>query len=325
VKLILPFLAALAASPAVHSSRAAESFLKPNDVIALVGGEDMVAAGEYGNLELQLHRALPDFRLKVRGLAWEGDTVFEQPRMLNYPRLEQQLDEIGATVVIVQFGQMESLAGSAKLSSFIEGYASLLDRLKRSRVVIISPTMFEETRYQTPQFAATLRHNNVSLFEYSEHLESFAKQRGSRFVNATNPVSFLVLDGTEGKGGQRMPPLETVISRDGQHASKIGRAFIDASIAFVLGVQPKTKDSENLEDEALLELIRVKNRLWDRYRRPQNWAFLAGDRVTQPSSRDHRDPSKRWFPEEMKEFIPLIEAKEREIWALAAKLSKERN
>jgi hypothetical protein len=70
-------------------------------------------------------------------------------------------------------------------------------------------------------------------------------------------------------------------------------------------------------------VIRAKNRLWDRYRRPQNWAFLAGDRTTQPSSRDHLDPTKRWFPEEMKEFTPLIEAKEREIWDLASKLAAE--
>jgi hypothetical protein len=69
-------------------------------------------------------------------------------------------------------------------------------------------------------------------------------------------------------------------------------------------------------------LIRAKNRLWERYRRPQNWAFLAGDRVSQPSSRDWRDPNKRWFPEEMEQFVPLIEQKEKEIWELAAKLKE---
>src|SRR5882724_4295132 len=57
------------------AARAAEPFLKPNDVIALVGGEDMVVASEYGYLELLLTRALPDYKLKFRCLAWEGDTV----------------------------------------------------------------------------------------------------------------------------------------------------------------------------------------------------------------------------------------------------------
>jgi hypothetical protein len=92
------------------SAVADEPFFKKNDVIALVGGEDMVAMSEYGYLELLLQRALPDYHLKFRDLAWEGDTVFEQRRDLNFPPLEAQLDQVGATVVICQFGQMESLA-----------------------------------------------------------------------------------------------------------------------------------------------------------------------------------------------------------------------
>ena len=39
-----------------HAS-AAEPFFKKNDVIALVGGEDMVVASEYGYLETLLTRA----------------------------------------------------------------------------------------------------------------------------------------------------------------------------------------------------------------------------------------------------------------------------
>ena len=110
------------------SARAAEPFFKKGDVIALVGGEDMVVASEYGYLELLLTRALPDYHLKFRNLAWEGDTVFEQRRDLNFPTWEEQLDKIGATVVICQFGKMESLAGKAKLPEFIAAYEKLLKR-----------------------------------------------------------------------------------------------------------------------------------------------------------------------------------------------------
>jgi hypothetical protein len=66
----------------------------------------------------------------------------------------------------------------------------------------------------------------------------------------------------------------------------------------------------------LLALVRDKNKLWFHYIRPQNWAFLNGDRTIQPSSRDHLDPEIRWFPEEMKQWLPLIAAREREIWAI---------
>ena len=84
-------LFALLAFFAVHPLSvvtAEEPFFKKDDVIALVGGEDMVAASEYGYLELLLTRALPDYQLKFRSLAWEGDTVFEQRRDLNFPPLE---------------------------------------------------------------------------------------------------------------------------------------------------------------------------------------------------------------------------------------------
>src|SRR4051794_32824088 len=125
----LPLLCLLATLLCLSAARADEPFFKKNDVIALVGGEDMVAASEYGYLELLLTRALPELHLKFRCLAWEGDTVFEQRRDLNYPTLEQQLDQIGATVVIAQFGQMESLAGKEKLPEFVEAYQKLTERL----------------------------------------------------------------------------------------------------------------------------------------------------------------------------------------------------
>jgi hypothetical protein len=75
-------------------------------------------------------------------------------------------------------------------------------------------------------------------------------------------------------------------------------------------------------EESLRQSIIAKNKLWFDYWRPQNWAFLAGDRINQPSSRDWRDPSIRWFPPEREEFLPLIKAKEKEIDALAQKLAQ---
>ena len=69
--------------------------------------------------------------------------------------------------------------------------------------------------------------------------------------------------------------------------------------------------------QRLREAVQAKNRLWFNYWRPMNWAFLRGDRIEQPSSRDHRNPALRWFPQEMEKFLPLIEAKEKEIAGLA--------
>jgi len=93
-------------------SQAQNSLFRAGDVVALVGGEDMLAASESGELELCITTALPDFYLKFRNFAKEGDTLFAQRREVNFPTLEVQLEKAGATVVLCQFGKMECFAES---------------------------------------------------------------------------------------------------------------------------------------------------------------------------------------------------------------------
>ena len=74
-RLLLSLLAAMHLAGAAAVS--AEPLLKKDDVIAYVGGEEMVVLDEQGFLELLLTRALPELQLQFRSLAWEGETVFE--------------------------------------------------------------------------------------------------------------------------------------------------------------------------------------------------------------------------------------------------------
>lgn len=316
---LLP-LCLLAALLLIGSARADEPFFKKDDVIALVGGEDMVVASECGYLEALITRALPDYHLRFRSLAWEGDTVYEQHRDLNFPSWEEQLDQIGATVVICQFGQMESLAGKEKLPEFIAAYEKLLERFSaggRRRIVVLGPTLIESAT----SVPTTMQHVLLRAMEdeYSVHvtLSDFAKKGGYRFADLLKFVATLRMLGLDGKTGKWSPPKELVLTRDGIHLSEDSQRFAAAGFCQELGL-PLTPEAFNAET---VSAIRAKNKLWFDYWRVQNWAFLAGDRTNQPSSRDHRDPSKRWFPTEREEFIPLIEAKEKEIDALAAKLA----
>lgn len=287
------------------SARADEPFLQKNDVIALVGGEDMVVASEYGYLETLITRALPDYHLRFRSLAWEGDTVYEQRRDLNFPSWEEQLDKIGATVVICQFGLMESLDKKEKLPAFSAAYHALLQRFSaggKRKIFIVGPTSF----FTDTERAVPACDMQLPIAEAANQIPQVGRAPGM----ASSPA----------------------ILRDGIHLSARGQAnlaFIIAwgalhstdkrsNISSFLGGQ-----SSNSDDEKLRELIVAKNKLWFDYWRVQNWAFLAGDRTNQPSSRDWRDPSKRWFPAEREEFIPLIEAKEKEIDALVEKLANK--
>ena len=66
-------------------------------------------------------------------MAWEGDTVFskhgsERWRKEAFGDLNQQLNRVGANVIICQFGKMESLQGKIGLKEFWK-YESLIDLL----------------------------------------------------------------------------------------------------------------------------------------------------------------------------------------------------
>ncbi len=277
--------------------------LLPNgSMVGILGGEAMVAASESGYLETEMIRAFPRQHLRFRCLAWEGDTVFEQKRDLNFPSLEAQLDQIGAAVVVAQFGEMESVEGEAKVAMFVGAYEQLIDRVSaggKRRVVLVG-----SMRAPALSAAQEQRHEAMRLV-YSVAVQDLAKRRGLLFVAAVE---------TPPKG----PGVDRLESRE-KRLTEIGR-----SLALQLSGKVGMQMNPEVEGrwQTLRPAIEAKNRLWFNYWRPQNWAFLNGDRTAQPSSRDHLDPSKRWFPAEMEEFIPLIEKREREIDALAAKLAQ---
>ncbi len=313
------FLAAVL-TLAARTVHGAERWLKAGDVVALVGGEDMVALAEEGWLETLVTWAQPKDRIRWRSLAWEGDTVFEQRRDLNYPTLETQLDRMGATVVICQFGKMESFAGKEGVAAFTEAYGKLLARLsgeKKRRIALVLPPRFGAPPKGVPDLTA----RNGEFIAYMNVIRMLAEKNGAAFLEAEVPD--LPEVPTDGLRPQVSHEVSRYRTRDGVHLDK--QEQFAAAITILSDFDP-TLDwayvMGSKREMAFLELlrtaIRAKNRLWFHYTRPQNWAFLAGNRTNQPSSRDHLDPSKRWFPEEMEQWLPLIEAKEKEIWALAA-------
>jgi lysophospholipase L1-like esterase len=278
----------------------AEPLFKPHDVVAFVGGADLVAMSEYGYLEMALTRALPADQLRFRNLAWEGDTVTEQRRDLNFPPLEAQLDKVGATVVITDFGQMESFGGKEKLPEFIAAYEKLLERTGgagKRRFLLLSPV----SKHRFAPGAAE------DLAAYTTAIGQLAQKLGLAFVDCHEVLI------TEEQEHQTNPLLSGHTGYEGL----AGRIAKQLGAGGLLG-QGALLQMPTPADESLRAKIAEKNRLWFNYWRPQNWAFLNGDRTSQPSSRDHLDPSKRWFPDEIEQYLPLIEAKEREIDALSS-------
>ncbi|MFO1482738.1 MAG: hypothetical protein U1F71_05165 [Verrucomicrobiaceae bacterium] len=255
------------------------------EVVAVLGGTEAVAVMEDGTMEALLMMQFPGSRVKVRSLAWEADTVFRQDRPMNFGGLKQQLVRSGATAAMLMFGRQECLErGEAGLADFRAALEKIMTMCAEvtPRLALVEP----------PAFEGELAKHNATLKKYAAVTAEVAKAHGTLFATQ---------DGD----------LKPGSTRDGLTLTSTGAAQVGMSVAKLWGSDVKAPDGR------LKALIREKNTLWHRYWRPANWAFLHGDRTAQPSSRDHTDPTQRWFPGEVEQFKPLIEAKENELWKLA--------
>jgi putative heme-binding domain-containing protein len=269
-----------------------------HDVIALTGGSNMERTRFNGFLQTHLIASKPDGKITVRNFGWEGDTVFEQWRdagaasstssWRQQREWRRQLRDAGATVVLAQFGQMESLAGVAKLPQFIAAYEKLIAEFAEEgrRVALVAPVPFE----------GKLAVRNESLATYTEAIRDLATKLKLNFIEINK--------GTADRAA---------LTDNGYQLNELGHRFVAQRIAAGLGVAP-------LENEAARRAVLEMERLWFDYWRPMNWAFLAGDRTGVPYSKDWHDRDKRIFPQEMEDFLPLLTQADENIWgALAGK------
>ena len=187
-------------------------------------------------------------------------------------------------MVIAQFGQMESLNGVEKLPQFIEAYEKLIAEFadEGRRVVLVAPVPFE----------GSLEAQNAAILQYSQAVKALADRLGHPFIN----LSSLMMATTP----RRMD--------NGYQLNEAGHHMIANMIAEGLGLKPVT-------NEAVRAQVLEFERLWFDYWRPMNWAFLTGDRTNVPYSKDWKDSTKRIFPQEMQDFLPLLDQAEKNIWA----------
>ena len=182
-------------------ARAVPLELGKEDVVAFVGGTDMVRMQKAGRLEAALVHRFMEVRPKFRDLSWDGDTVYfqstirERWRQGAFGDWKEQLKKVGVTVVIAQFGKIESLDGPERLGDFIESYGKLLDDFAADgrRVLLLGPSPFEWPGI-----------GGVALREYTEAIRKLAEQRELGFVaaGAGDPVEAFTRHLT---GGGKVP------------------------------------------------------------------------------------------------------------------------
>lgn len=292
---------------------AANPLFRTNDSVAFLGGSAVVSIDREGLLETLLTLAHPQHHLRFRTLAWEGDTVFSQPRELNFPRTPQLLRTSATTVACLAFGSLEALDRSVSPDAFRTAYRSLLDQLRPvcPRLVLVVPPPFESKPPPLPDFTEA----NQRLDRLAEIIRALAEEQHLPHIDLS--LAF------------RGEPSPEAWSYDGRELTPLGHRKLAAAWARHLehpalahqALSPRFWQRPDIQP--VLQTVRDKNRLWFDAWRPMNWAFLAGDRTEQQASRDHRDPSIRWFPMEMDQYPALIAEAETRIESLATQVRFE--
>ena len=284
--------------------------LVKDDVVVFLGGTDMVRAQRSGHLETLLTWHFREETPKFRDMSWEADTVFalgtETERWRNggyrgikgLGNLETQLNNLKASVIIVQLGKNETFSGIKGLEAFIQASNKLLGRLRGEdrKLIVISPTKFEQA--ENPLYP-DLREKNSDLSYYVKELKKSASKNDAFFVD-------LFTDNKEN------------FTTNGLHIDPNNQAKFALQIAASLGIE-RPNGFEGLDD--LLESVREKHRLWFDYWRPANWKCLFGDdnrrvfsignQKSIPSIRDERD-----------QIPDLIAAAEKNVTAVAKGITK---
>ncbi|MBM3823450.1 MAG: DUF1080 domain-containing protein [Verrucomicrobia bacterium] len=268
--------------------------LATNDVVVFTGQTDLVRLRHAPALETLLAAHFARVQPRFRNMAWEGDTVYEQWRDLNFGTWNEQLVAARATVIIAQFGQIESMDGPSKLNDFIAAYEALLDQFEKRtrRVVLLSPHPFEPP---SSSHMPDLTGMNDTVRAYTDAIRRLADRRGFVFVDLFTPLA----------------GLKEKLTVNGMHLTPEAHVTLAAVIATSLGVATPAL----IASPALSEAIREKNRLWFDHWRPMNWSFAYGDRTEQLFGKPGGDrPALRI---ELEEFQSILAAAETQIHELA--------
>jgi hypothetical protein len=277
------------------------------EAIVLLGGTDVVFQQSASYFETLATMTWADKKLRFRNLGWQADTVYRQQRPLYFYDPEHfdqqkgsspdQRSRVEAGTVFLRFGKMESLDGLEALEKFDEAYSRLLDELTilTPRLVLITPTPF----FNTGPAAGLANSRNAILASYVNEIRRLADQRKLPLIDLFAEVS-----------------SSSPYSANGVHLNDEGQQFVARKMIEALTDKMVTVDFDSPEFETLRNRIAYKNSIWLQYYHPTNWAFLYGDRQSVPSSRDHEDSSKRWFPFEVEKARSLMEIEEIQIQKL---------
>ena len=267
--------------------------------VVIVGSTNAAESQRHGYLETLLTAGNPTQRLAIRNMSWPADTVYRQQRPRNFFGIVKpsygeadRRKPIPANIVFLWLGQAESLDGDAKLNDFARAYEQTIEQLssRTSRLVLVTPVPFADPL----GLSFDVEGRNAHLQQYAAAIRRLGQARKLPVVDLTTAL------------------LGHAATRDGVTLSQNGQWLAAKAIATQLGLNSSisiapTGELFPVPAEELRQAILQKNRLWQQFWLPTNWAFLYGNRQQTASSRNHLDKGFRWFPEEVESIVPQLE------------------
>ncbi len=271
--------------------------VRPGEVVVLTGSANAVFEQQQGWFETLVALSAAQQQPTVRHMSWEGDTVYEQARAMNFGGWSEQFEAVGASTIVAWFGQLEALDDSQGDDAFAAAYDKLLDEFGKTtpRLVVISPAPFEKP---ASPWVPDNTSRNARVKALAAIAEKLAKARGAVFVDIFSPLS---------ARGASAPAL----TDDGMHFTPAGQQIVAEVIARQLGLSVSSLDGQ----EPLRQEIIRKNRFWFDCWRTMNWNFPFGDRTWAIFSKPigtHPPLAK-----ELEQYKPLIRMSDARIHALA--------
>jgi arylsulfatase A-like enzyme len=306
--------------------------INSDQTIVILGSTNALENGRHGYLETLLTAAHPQHRVRLRKLAWQADTVYVQQRPRNFyapnkPNYGERdgRRQINADIVFFWMGQSESLDGPQRVDEFKAAYLMHLDQISdyTKRIVLVTPVPFSNPL----RLEIDIQKRNKSLAVYVDAIRQIGRNRKLPVVDLFRSLTLRV----EQPANKLDSESQATFSRNGLHLSRDGHWDAAQAIAAQLGFADRVASIKRFDSvgpleppsaEKLRQAIVKKNDLWFRYWRPTNWAFLYGNRQTQPSSRDHKNPGRRWFPEELQDALPHLDEAEQRIHEAAKAASR---
>ena len=260
-------LSALSLLAPLQDPSADGPFLRTGDTIALIGNALAERMQHHGWFETYLHACAPEARLSVRNLGFAADELTVRQRTAGFGEPDEHLTRVGADVVLLFFGFVESFVGEEGLEAFESNLALELEHLaqarygdERPRIALVAPIPYE---YLPPTASFTLEEGNARIGRYRDTLVQTARERGLLHLDAWTAMQMAYAESDE--------PLTI----DGVHLNERGNRALGRFLAGELTEKRGFELPENLG--LVRDTVLGKNLLWfNRYRATDGYNVYGG-------------------------------------------------